>query len=79
MLCNSMTLLFILLAAAAATFISIGLAAIISLGRLSRLVDQLVSFSVGMLLGSAFYTFFLKACTWGPTFMTLRPQYSWAF
>ena len=54
MLCNSMTLLFILLAAAAATFISIGLAAIISLGRLSRLVDQLVSFSVGMLLGSAF-------------------------
>lgn len=49
-----MTLLFILLAAAAATFISIGLAAIISLGRLSRLVDQLVSFSVGMLLGSAF-------------------------
>ena len=54
MLSNSMTLLFILLAAAAATFISIGLAAIISLGRLSRLVDQLVSFSVGMLLGSAF-------------------------
>ena len=54
MLCNSMTLLFILLAAAAATFLSIGLAAIISLGRLSRLVDQLVSFSVGMLLGSAF-------------------------
>ncbi len=49
-----MTLLLILLAAAAATFISIGLAAIISLGRLSRLVDQLVSFSVGMLLGSAF-------------------------
>ncbi|MGA0810757.1 MAG: ZIP family metal transporter [Burkholderiaceae bacterium] len=49
-----MTLLLILLASAAATFISIGLAAIISLGRLSRLVDQLVSFSVGMLLGSAF-------------------------
>ena len=54
MLSGFMTLLFILLAAAAATFISIGLAAIISLGRLSRLVDQLVSFSVGMLLGSAF-------------------------
>ena len=54
MLTDFMTLLFILLASAAATFISIGLAAIISLGRLSRLVDQLVSFSVGMLLGSAF-------------------------
>jgi zinc and cadmium transporter len=54
MLSGFMTLLFILLASAAATFISIGLAAIISLGRLSRLVDQLVSFSVGMLLGSAF-------------------------
>ena len=54
MLTGFMTLLLILLASAAATFISIGLAAIISLGRLSRLVDQLVSFSVGMLLGSAF-------------------------
>jgi len=54
MLSGFMTLLLILLASAAATFISIGLAAIISLGRLSRLVDQLVSFSVGMLLGSAF-------------------------
>ena len=54
MLTAFMTLLLILLASAAATFISIGLAAIISLGRLSRLVDQLVSFSVGMLLGSAF-------------------------
>ena len=54
MLFGFMTLLLILLASAAATFISIGLAAIISLGRLSRLVDQLVSFSVGMLLGSAF-------------------------
>ena len=54
MLSGFMTLLFILLASAAATFISIGLAAIISLGRLSGLVDQMVSFSVGMLLGSAF-------------------------
>ena len=48
-----MTLLFILLASAAATFLSIGLAAVVSLGRLSRLVDRLVSFSAGMLLGSA--------------------------
>ena len=65
MLTGFMTLLFILLAAAAATFISIGLAAIISLGRLSRLVDQLVSFSVGMLLGSAFLHLLYKVMNIG--------------
>ena len=46
-------LVFALLAAVAATVISILLAALVSLGPLSRVVDRLVSFSAGMLLGTA--------------------------
>lgn len=48
-----MTLLYTLLAAFAATFFSIALAVVVSFGRLSRLVDRMVSFSAGMLLGTA--------------------------
>jgi len=48
-----MILLYILLAATAATFISIGLAALVSLGRLSRWVDRMVSLSAGLLMGTA--------------------------
>jgi zinc and cadmium transporter len=46
-------LAFALLAAVSATVISILLAALVSLGPLSRVVDRLVSFSAGMLLGAA--------------------------
>lgn len=48
-----LTLTSILLACLAATFLSILLAAVVSLGRLSSLVDRMVSFSAGMLLGTA--------------------------
>jgi zinc and cadmium transporter len=41
------------LAATAATVVSVVLAALVSLGPLSRVVDRLVSFSAGMLLGTA--------------------------
>lgn len=49
-----MLLTFALLAASAATLLSILLAAAISLGPLSRMVERLVSFSAGMLMGTAF-------------------------
>lgn len=48
-----MLLISTLAAAIAATVISIILAAMVSLGPLSRFVDRLVSFSAGMLLGAA--------------------------
>ncbi|NBV89643.1 MAG: ZIP family metal transporter, partial [Betaproteobacteria bacterium] len=48
-----MTLPFILLACSAATLVSMLLAAAVSLVLLSRLVDRMVSFSAGMLLGTA--------------------------
>ncbi len=48
-----MTLLYILLASLAATSLSILLAAVVSLGRLSSMVDRMVSFSAGMLMGTA--------------------------
>jgi len=49
-----MTLFFLtVLAAVAATVVSILLAAVVSLGPLSRVVDRLVRFSAGMLLGTA--------------------------
>ena len=48
-----MLLTYTLLCAIAATICSILLAATISLGPLSRVVDRLVSFSAGMLLGAA--------------------------
>jgi len=47
------TLGLTLAACAAATCLSIGLAAWVSMGRLARLVDRMVSFSAGMLLGTA--------------------------
>ena len=48
-----MTLLYILLASLAATSLSILLAAVVSLGPLSKMVDRMVSFSAGMLMGTA--------------------------
>jgi zinc and cadmium transporter len=48
-----MLLVVTLLAATAATVVSILLAAAVSLGPLSKAVDRLVSFSAGMLLGTA--------------------------
>lgn len=48
-----MTLSYILLASLAATSLSILLAAIVSLGPLSKMVDRMVSFSAGMLMGTA--------------------------
>jgi len=48
-----MLIVYTLLAATAATVVSILLAAAISLGPLSKAVDRLVSFSAGMLLGTA--------------------------
>jgi zinc and cadmium transporter len=48
-----MLLIVTVVAATAATIISILLAAAVSLGPLTRFVDRLVSFSAGMLLGTA--------------------------
>lgn len=48
-----MTLFYILLASLAATSLSILLAAVVSLGPLSKMVDRMVSFSAGMLMGTA--------------------------
>jgi zinc and cadmium transporter len=48
-----MLLAYALLASAAATVLSILLAAAVSFGPLSKLVERLVSFSAGMLLGTA--------------------------
>ncbi len=48
-----MLLIYTLLAAVAATVISILMAAVVSLGPLARWVERLVSFSAGMLLGAA--------------------------
>lgn len=48
-----MTALYSILGALSASSISILLAALVSMGRLSRLLDLMVSFSVGMLLGTA--------------------------
>ena len=48
-----MTLLYILLASLAATSLSILLAAVVSLGPISKMVDRMVSFSAGMLMGTA--------------------------
>jgi zinc and cadmium transporter len=48
-----MLLTYTLLAAAAATVLSILLAAVVSFGPLARIVERLVSFSAGMLLGTA--------------------------
>jgi zinc and cadmium transporter len=45
--------LLTVLAATAATVVSVLLAALISLGPLSRVVDRLVSFSAGLLMGTA--------------------------
>lgn len=47
------TLAITIVAAVSATVLSILLAAAVSLGPLSRVVDRLVSFSAGMLLGTA--------------------------
>ncbi len=47
-----MLLAYTLLAAVAATVVSILMAAVVSLGPLSRWVERLVSFSAGMLLGT---------------------------
>jgi len=48
-----MLLIYTVAAATAATLISVLLAAAVSLGPLTRVVDRLVSFSAGMLLGTA--------------------------
>lgn len=48
-----MLLIYTLLAAVAATVVSILMAAVVSLGPLSKWVERLVSFSAGMLLGTA--------------------------
>lgn len=48
-----MLLFYTLLASAAATIVSILLAAVVSFGPLSRMVERLVSFSAGMLMGTA--------------------------
>ena len=47
------TLTITIVAAVSATVVSILLAAAVSLGPLSKVVDRLVSFSAGMLLGTA--------------------------
>jgi len=48
-----MLLFYTLVAAVAATVLSILLAAVVSFGPLSKIVDRLISFSAGMLLGTA--------------------------